>query len=554
MKRSFILILFAIFFTFFDSSVFAYTQSDVSRSQLIFSQTVNVQDSGKSVSISKPSVSFLIIENKGVGTASINIDGGYVLVSVGTSKFYDYGDRSISSITVSGAYGNVSIYAYQYDKYPPSEVSDLSTTTISDKEIEISYKNPPESDFSKVKIFRNDVLIYQSSGSPSAQMKYKDSGLSPNQTYRYKLVTVDKLGNESYGKTTVGMTAADTVPPSNITNLTRTVYNDRISFKWTNPTDTDFVEVRIFRDGKQVAVATTPAKQLTDYDLSENTTYTYLFRSVDRNGNSSSGVSVTETTKGRPPKADGLFGVAGNKSVSLSWLKYSESVEFTNFNIYKDGVKIGTTTDSHFEIPNLKNGTDYEFYVTGENKWGESVPSDPIVAKPEMPPLPPVSNLKTIEVKPTGIKFSWSKNDFATSYLLNIRINDLEVIQKEITSTEYEVLAHKGDKVEFSVSAASEENGTWGTAKLSEVVPNVEMIGPLDPEGMPKPKDVLTSAVSLATNFWPFLLLGLACVVAPWIHFVIKRSVNDPRVNTRQAMHAGREFDRKVRMNLRKGG
>ncbi|MCM3593655.1 hypothetical protein M4D58_23825 [Brevibacillus borstelensis] len=35
------------------------------------------------------------------------------------------------------------------------------------------------------------------------------------------------------------------------------------------------------------------------------------------------------------------------------------------------------------------------------------------------------------------------------------------------------------------------------------------------------PADLFTSAMSLASNFWPFLLLGLAFVVGPWIYGIL---------------------------------
>lgn len=39
------------------------------------------------------------------------------------------------------------------------------------------------------------------------------------------------------------------------------------------------------------------------------------------------------------------------------------------------------------------------------------------------------------------------------------------------------------------------------------------------------PADLFASAMSLASNFWPFLLLGLAFVVAPWIFSIIVSAI-----------------------------
>jgi hypothetical protein len=43
------------------------------------------------------------------------------------------------------------------------------------------------------------------------------------------------------------------------------------------------------------------------------------------------------------------------------------------------------------------------------------------------------------------------------------------------------------------------------------------------------PADLFESAMSLASNFWPFLLLGLAFVVGPWIFDIIVSAVKRAR-------------------------
>lgn len=43
------------------------------------------------------------------------------------------------------------------------------------------------------------------------------------------------------------------------------------------------------------------------------------------------------------------------------------------------------------------------------------------------------------------------------------------------------------------------------------------------------PGDLFTSAMSLAANFWPFLLLGLSFVLAPWIFGIIVGAVKKAR-------------------------
>lgn len=45
------------------------------------------------------------------------------------------------------------------------------------------------------------------------------------------------------------------------------------------------------------------------------------------------------------------------------------------------------------------------------------------------------------------------------------------------------------------------------------------------------PADLFASAMSLASNFWPFLLLGLSFVLAPWIYGIIVNAVKKAKAS-----------------------
>lgn len=79
------------------------------------------------------------------------------------------------------------------DTAPPLEVSSV-TETHTDTTIRLTWNNPPDGDFDKVKIYRNNAFISQTSSDP-----FNDTGLTPNTTYIYKITTVDTSGNESSG-------------------------------------------------------------------------------------------------------------------------------------------------------------------------------------------------------------------------------------------------------------------------------------------------------------------------------------------------------------------
>lgn len=54
-----------------------------------------------------------------------------------------------------------------------------------------------------------------------------------------------------------------------------------------------------------------------------------------------------------------------------------------------------------------------------------------------------------------------------------------------------------------------------------------ELAAPLDLTGTVGflPTDIFTSALSLAGNFWPFLLLGLSFVITPWLFGIVRSAL-----------------------------
>lgn len=56
------------------------------------------------------------------------------------------------------------------------------------------------------------------------------------------------------------------------------------------------------------------------------------------------------------------------------------------------------------------------------------------------------------------------------------------------------------------------------------------------------PISLLLSALSLAKPFWPFLLLGLAFVIAPWLYQMIKIAVEAHKFTSEWNKHDAKHF------------
>lgn len=90
-----------------------------------------------------------------------------------------------------------SIYIYeiwvQEDGIPPKQVSNLRATPVQGKAgILLNYKNPSDTDFNRVAIYRNGTFIAYSTGET-----YEDKALWSDTDYSYTLYVIDNAGNRS---------------------------------------------------------------------------------------------------------------------------------------------------------------------------------------------------------------------------------------------------------------------------------------------------------------------------------------------------------------------
>ncbi len=114
--------------------------------------------------------------------------------------------------------------------------------------------------------------------------------------------------------------SADTTPPSNPTNVTATAGVEKITLTWSNPTDSDFDHVNVYRSTTSgqtgTLVASTTSSAVTSYEdtgLTGGTVYYYVLKAVDSTGNESTGttqVSATPTASADLPATGTPLGVA----------------------------------------------------------------------------------------------------------------------------------------------------------------------------------------------------------------------------------------------------
>ena len=299
--------------------------------------------------------------------------------------------------------GNLSsgsnLVLHTVDSVPPSEIRNLVTSETHDS-VTLSWNNPSDADFSHVTIYRNGVEIASVTGET-----YQDNSLNENTAYTYTIKSVDDAGNKSNGVSKTVQTK-DITPPSEVSQLQYQQEKDGIHFSWNNPTDGDFQEVRIIRDG--VEIARTTNHTFIDTAIEEKKTYTYRFLTVDTQQNVSSGKQIGVSTQDitMPHTIQHLVSNVTSSAATFSWENPSDD-DFTAVEVFRDGIKQGEATNGTWRDTNVVEKATYTYTFLVKDSSGNL--SDAVgitVTITDRTPPNEITNIQVLDEK-KGITWTW---------------------------------------------------------------------------------------------------------------------------------------------------
>lgn len=104
-------------------------------------------------------------------------------------------------------------------------------------------------------------------------------------------------------------------------------------------------------------------------------------------------------------------------SVTLTWDDNMGYDAVTSYNVYANGLKVGSTTVSSYTVSDLQPGKMYVFEVTAVNYYGESFASDPVrVITPKQPVEAP-KNLRALNITDKTALITWEGEGAYEIYL-----------------------------------------------------------------------------------------------------------------------------------------
>ena len=322
------------------------------------------------------------------------IDSGLAANTAYYYRVYAY------NLSGNSTYSNV-VSATTKDVAPAAPTS-LATTATADKEIDLAWVDNSNNE-TGFKIERSlSTSGFTQIGTTATNINiYKDKGLTAGTTYYYQVKATNSTGDSGYSNVASSAAISTPASPSNLSANPDGTLNV-IHLNWQdNATNETGFEIQRMIDGTATwtVISNTSTVNVTSYDdttVSVNILYWYQVRTYNAVGYSafSNIVSAKIIRDTQAPAAPtNLTGTATSYSqINLSWTASTDNVGVTGYYIYRNGVKVGSTTGTtSYSDNNLFGSTTYTYYVTAFDAAGnESAASNPIsVTTPAPPDNPP---------------------------------------------------------------------------------------------------------------------------------------------------------------------
>ncbi|RUT47485.1 alpha amylase [Paenibacillus anaericanus] len=223
-------------------------------------------------------------------------------------------------------------------------------------------------------VYRNGVKV-----STVTSTTFTDTGLVAGTTYSYTVKAKDAAQNASAFSTAATFTPPVVIPetepptiPGNVTAVLNGTTSAIVS--WSASTDNVGVTgYDVYRDG--VKVSTVTSTTFTDTGLLAGTTYSYTVKAKDAAQNVSGfSTAATVTTPAvvldtEPPTIPSNVTAVlnGTTSAIVSWSASTDNVGVTGYDVYRDGVKVGSVASTSFNDSGLIAGTTYSYTVKAKD-------------------------------------------------------------------------------------------------------------------------------------------------------------------------------------------
>ena len=260
------------------------------------------------------------------------------------------------------------------DTTPPTQPTSLAIAAATQTSVSLTWAASTDtSGVTGYGVYRGSTLV-TSVSTPGATV----SGLTCGTGYTFAVDAYDAAGNRSGKPSVTGTTrpCADTqapTSPSNVQATTRTATS--IALSWSASSDAvGVVGYGLYRAGTLIGTASTTTGIFSG--LTCNTNYTLAVDAYDAAANRSTKTTVMVATTGcpdtSPPSTPTGLAVSGvsQTGVTLSWSSSSDNVGVAGYDVFAQGAKVSTTTQTTHTYGSLTCGTSYSLGVVAFDAAG----------------------------------------------------------------------------------------------------------------------------------------------------------------------------------------
>ncbi|XP_038047568.1 titin-like [Patiria miniata] len=393
-----------------------------------------------------------------------------------------------------------------YDK--PDSPSKPTISDVTAHSMTLSWKPPTEDGGAKIKGYVIEKKEpFSSKWSPvgnTEDTSFTVTGLKEGTEYEFRVAAENKAGMGAFSPTTAPTVAKEPydVPDAPGTPEPTDVTERSITLTWTPPPSDGGSKILGYIVERKDAYSTRWAKVTRDRvtettlkvtDVKENSEYTFRVIAENKAGPGKPSEPSAPVVAKRPYDVPGAPGTPSISdvtatSVALSWTPppSDNGSPITSYIIEKkekfssrwSRVNPTSVTDTTFIVENLKEGDEYEFRVSAENKAGVGKPSQatiPVVAKPpyDVPDAPGKPKITSTTAKTANITWAAPPSD-GGSPIKNYVIERKDrfstrwtVVNRDETVTETSFVVRdlkEGEEYQFRVAAENKA----GVGKPSE--------------------------------------------------------------------------------------
>lgn len=277
---------------------------------------------------------------------------------------------------------------------------------------------------------------------------YTETGIMPGTEYVRKITALSSTYGNSAPATVTYLSESKLAAP---TNLKAAYTAARTTLSWNAVSGA--TSYTVSRNGTAVASVTSPG--YADNQAGAGTGFTYTVVAKASGRWDSDPASITTSNRPQLPNVTNLSASQTASSVTLSW---TGAANATGYDVYRDGVKLGSTAETTYTDETAETGTTYQYtvYATAAGYYTSSGTTVTVAVKPQ------IETPTLLEAGQTqdSVTLNWRVRDYGASVTYTLR-RDGELLYQGFGTSYTDTGLSPGQTCTYTLVAAIPGSGYY---------------------------------------------------------------------------------------------